>query len=331
MTSRKKKELAIVMGVYNGEQWLDESVGSVLGQTFGDFEFLIKEDCSTDGSLEKLKSFKDNRIRLLQPKENVGFSFIKTIEEVDAKYVMWIDQDDRFCRSDAFEHSLKLIKSQNYDFVNFTCETEINENGGRFDRRGTFYGDFSYCGDKLFEKFYPCDNHNIFHSKIFKTELLKKSLPYELYGRKGFTSGDVFCAPMWWFLAKRYLNVATDNPIYEYKNYTGVWGSKRRDVSPQRIGDLCITWYNALVSIYNRMSAMRSLTNDELNNLIVGVNLPLICGMIAGARKSGGDKYADSLINIFHAAFCADGVHLLNGIEQFALPSYVQRLEDMMK
>lgn len=57
-------ELTICMPVYNGEKYLDESIGSVLGQKFGDFKFFVLDDCSTDGSVEKIRSFKDSRISL---------------------------------------------------------------------------------------------------------------------------------------------------------------------------------------------------------------------------------------------------------------------------
>ena len=326
------KDLTICMGVYNGEQWLDESVGSVLGQKYGDFDFIILEDCSTDNSLEKLKSFKDDRIKLLPQEKNVGFSHLKMLQAVNTEYVMFIDQDDRFRRDDAFGHSLELIKSNNYDFVNFTCETEVNEDGSTFENRGKLYGDFSYCGDRLFEKFYPADNHYIFHSKIFRTELVKKSAPWSMYGIKGkYTNGDMFYAAMWWFLGRRYLNIATDDPIYEYKNYTGVWGKKRRDCSPERIGKLCLTLYTVMTSLYNRMTAVRGLNTTEISNLINGVNLPMICKLIKGARMHFGDEYGDRLLKVFHAAFCADGVHVFNGLDQFAYPDYVRFLEDMMK
>lgn len=252
------------------------------------------------------------------------------IESLDTEYVMFIDQDDRFCREDAFGHSLELIKSQNYDFVNFTCEREINENGTTFDKKPSMYGDFSYCGDKLFEKFYPCDNHFIFHSKIFRSDIVKRSIPYELVGKR-FSSGDMFCSAMWWFNSKRYLNVATDDPIYEYKNYTGVWGSNKKNFSAKRIGELCICSYNVMVSLYNRMVRIRPINTVELNNLVRGVNLPIICRLIKSVRKVNGDEQADGLMRIFHSAFCADGVHLLNGIDKFEMPEYISYLEGMMK
>ncbi len=54
------------MPVYNAERYVSEAIESVLSQTFKDFEFLILDDGSTDGSLAILKGYaeRDPRIRL---------------------------------------------------------------------------------------------------------------------------------------------------------------------------------------------------------------------------------------------------------------------------
>jgi len=57
--------VTVLMGVYNGEQYLREAVESILAQTFADFEFLVISDGSTDGTREILGSSEDQRLRLL--------------------------------------------------------------------------------------------------------------------------------------------------------------------------------------------------------------------------------------------------------------------------
>jgi len=57
--------ISVVIPVYNGERFLDESIQSILNQTFKDFEFIIINDASTDNSLEIIKKYKDKRIRLI--------------------------------------------------------------------------------------------------------------------------------------------------------------------------------------------------------------------------------------------------------------------------
>src|SRR4051812_18479343 len=61
-----KPVVSVVMSVYNAENFLGESITSVLKQTFTDFEFIIIEDGSTDGSRQIIEGVRDPRIRLLK-------------------------------------------------------------------------------------------------------------------------------------------------------------------------------------------------------------------------------------------------------------------------
>lgn len=68
--------VSVAMPVRNAQQFLDESISSILNQTLADFEFVIFDDASTDGSADVLKkwSIKDQRIRLYQSSEPSGLS-----------------------------------------------------------------------------------------------------------------------------------------------------------------------------------------------------------------------------------------------------------------
>lgn len=67
--------ISIILPVYNGIKFLSQSVQSVLLQDFNDFEFLIIDDCSKDGSWEYLKSLQDVRIMLYRNTSNKGLFF----------------------------------------------------------------------------------------------------------------------------------------------------------------------------------------------------------------------------------------------------------------
>jgi glycosyltransferase involved in cell wall biosynthesis len=64
------------MPVYNALPFLDESINSILEQTLSDFEFVILDDASTDGSVELLRewSLRDRRIHLYESKKRLGLS-----------------------------------------------------------------------------------------------------------------------------------------------------------------------------------------------------------------------------------------------------------------
>ncbi len=65
--------ISVIMPVYNASAYLRESVGSVLGQTYGDFELICFNDASTDDSLAVLRSMSeaDARVRIIDSAENV--------------------------------------------------------------------------------------------------------------------------------------------------------------------------------------------------------------------------------------------------------------------
>jgi glycosyltransferase involved in cell wall biosynthesis len=88
-------KVSIVTSTYNGEQYLKESVGSMLGQTFEDFEFIIVDDGSTDNTLEKLQQMDDPRIRIFQ-QSNQGQTnaLIAGVEQAQGELIARIDQDD---------------------------------------------------------------------------------------------------------------------------------------------------------------------------------------------------------------------------------------------
>ena len=67
-------KVSVLMSVYNGETYLRQAIESILNQTFGDFEFIIVDDGSTDQSLGILEAWaeRDSRIRILRNDSNLG-------------------------------------------------------------------------------------------------------------------------------------------------------------------------------------------------------------------------------------------------------------------
>jgi glycosyltransferase involved in cell wall biosynthesis len=93
----ERPEVSVLMAVYNGRPYLETSVRSILNQTFEDFEFIVINDGSTDGSGEVLEQFavSDKRIRVFH-QENRGIvsSLNRGLEEAKGEYVARMDADD---------------------------------------------------------------------------------------------------------------------------------------------------------------------------------------------------------------------------------------------
>jgi len=88
--------ITVLMAVYNGSRYLKASIKSILNQTFQDFELIIINDCSTDDSLEIMRSFDDDRITVHSNTENLGQteSLNKGLNLAQGKYIARIDADD---------------------------------------------------------------------------------------------------------------------------------------------------------------------------------------------------------------------------------------------
>lgn len=89
-------QITVVLSVYNGGDYLKQSVSSVLLQTFTTFEFLILDDCSTDGSLKFLEEIKDDRVKLFKGEANLGlFTCLnKLVSNSNTDLIKLWSQDD---------------------------------------------------------------------------------------------------------------------------------------------------------------------------------------------------------------------------------------------
>lgn len=87
--------VSVVMAVKNGGNYLNDSVNSILNQTFKNFEFIIIDDGSIDNTLEILKEYSDPRIRIFS-QENIGLakSLNRGLALAKGKYIARQDHDD---------------------------------------------------------------------------------------------------------------------------------------------------------------------------------------------------------------------------------------------
>lgn len=124
----------IVIPNYNNEEWLDKSIGSVLNQTFQDFFLIIVDDCSTDGSWEKIKDYeKKNKDKIFAYKNdtkrwnggtrNVGLYLGEELSE----YTLFLDSDDWFKDNNSLQKIYDKIKENNFpDCVSLSYNCRIN-------------------------------------------------------------------------------------------------------------------------------------------------------------------------------------------------------------
>jgi glycosyltransferase involved in cell wall biosynthesis len=96
--SQRKPPISVVMPVHNAIPYLDAAVESILGQTWSEFEFVIYDDGSTDGSYARLQEWvqRDSRIKLFRGERNLGpaASSNQVVEFASAPLIARMDADD---------------------------------------------------------------------------------------------------------------------------------------------------------------------------------------------------------------------------------------------
>jgi len=117
--------ISVVIPTYNREHCVRQSLDSVFGQTFKDFEVIVVDDGSTDGTVEILKSYGD-RIRLIcQKNAGAGAARNTAIRVAQGKYVAFLDSDDQW-RPEKLEVQMGFIAKYGAKVCYSRC---VGENG----------------------------------------------------------------------------------------------------------------------------------------------------------------------------------------------------------
>lgn len=106
----------VIMPNYNNREWLERSVGSVFGQTFTDYDFIVIDDCSTDGSQEYLERLNDKALVFLcsEKRWNGGSRNIGIQQLVgQSKYTLFLDSDDWLCDENVLQDLHDFIATKN--------------------------------------------------------------------------------------------------------------------------------------------------------------------------------------------------------------------------
>ena len=137
---KKKMDVTVIMSVYNCEKELPEAIDSILGQTCGNLELIICDDCSTDQTWQVAHSYAvahPGKILLLKNGRNRGqaYSRNRCILKARGRYIAMMDGDDR-CSPLRIEKEMAFLEFHpEYAYVGTWMRM--------FDHRG-FWGEFRY-------------------------------------------------------------------------------------------------------------------------------------------------------------------------------------------
>ena len=200
--------LSVVIPVYNAKKYLEECVGSVLNQSFRDYNIILVNDGSTDGSAELCNELASRHACIsVIHKENGGASSARNagLKAAEGKYIHFIDSDDLLSGSDVYKELSQRALGTEPEIVFFRRE-RFTEGNKKIDAvQPEFAVNGHFCGDvlrhvleKKYEMTLTCPVN-----KLFKTAFLKQN---ELYFREGIDHEEdewlprvIACAQNVWF------------------------------------------------------------------------------------------------------------------------------------
>lgn len=124
-------KVSIITPNFNSAKFIQTTFNSVIVQTFSDWEWLITDDCSNDGSFEMIQNLakKESRIKIYKNPSNSGASVSrnKGLDEASGEYIAFLDADDTWNNNKLFEQ-IRFMDDNNCDFTIHNYNM-INTNG----------------------------------------------------------------------------------------------------------------------------------------------------------------------------------------------------------
>ena len=271
--------VSVVVPMYNAEEFIGECLDSLLIQTLQDFEVIVANDCSTDDSVEVVKSYMpkfNGRLQLVSTEKNsggggyiprnLGLSF------ASGEYVIFLDSDD-FLLGTALETLYNAAKEYDADVVYSSTYYNVVEPNDVFLYRDGFGRKLDKAGeqdkteltvdntDKIFKEFLASSEGNFRApwSKFVRRDFLLKN---KILFPDIVTGGDcIWCINVYAY-SKRFLRLPT--PLYFYRRYNGTSITRTTRTAQEQLSywvAAFIAFLKALNELQNRTPVLRENPN----------------------------------------------------------------------
>lgn len=146
-------KVSVCIPVYNGEKYITQAVASVLNQTYMDFELLIVDNHSTDHTVEKVRRFSDERIRLIKNDKNYGMfeNWNICLRQARGEYIQLLCADD-FLAPGCLAAKAEILEKYPDTALVFSASHVVDAHGKEILKRRPFRGSMICDGSKMAEK-----------------------------------------------------------------------------------------------------------------------------------------------------------------------------------
>ena len=165
--------VSVIVPNYNHAPYLKRRIDSIINQTFQNFEIILMDDCSTDGSREILDSYKDHPkvSKVMYNNENSGSTFVqwnRGISVAKGEYI-WIAESDDVAAPSFLRKAMSVYNSDPAVVLSFTQSYKLNY---KSEITGSWLGFMRSTDKELFIKDFIIGGHNfITRSLIYKNTI----------------------------------------------------------------------------------------------------------------------------------------------------------------
>lgn len=260
-----KKLVSIIMPSYNTANFIEESIKSVLDQTYTNWELIIVDDCSKDNTDKVVKKYlKDKRIKYIKNEKNSGAAFSRNyaLREAKGKWIAFLDSDDLW-NPDKLEKQINFMEKNNYSF-SYTSYKEINENSEslntivRGPKKISKTGFYNYCYPGCLTVMYDAEKVG-----LIQIELLPKNNDYAMWLK--VIQNVKYCFLLDEVLAsyrKRTNSISSGSKFKLIKHHYILYkvGEKRNSIS-----SFILTIRNIIFGIYKKKRYVKKIKIDNIN------------------------------------------------------------------
>jgi glycosyltransferase involved in cell wall biosynthesis len=242
----KKKTVSICIPTYNRKEYLRETLDSILAQTYKDYEIVIVDDGSTDGTGEMLKEYGFPITYHWQQNSGDAAARNKLIELARGKYISFIDSDDLLL-PDAIERMVKIMEEENGDVIVYGSYLRIDEYGNVYGKckRRLYSGRIT---EHLFETIlvHACGS-------LFPTKILRESPAFDKSLR--------ICSDydLWLRLSTKYRFIALVGPTFKRRRHS-------TNLSKASFEN-CLIEFQVVNRFYNEISDKQLISKSTANKV----------------------------------------------------------------
>jgi glycosyltransferase involved in cell wall biosynthesis len=221
--SSYNNKISVTITSYNQKYFLNETIKSVLNQTLKPYEIIIADDCSTDGSIELIKSYAEEYSDIIIPiyhKKNLGIAKNRNsaFKKASGKLISWINGDDLFLPK-KLEFELKTFLKNNKTKWVYSQVFYIDSMGNKIDLR--------YKNDFIYQKY----NFKDIILNMGK-EPAYQLIDYSILDEVGFFDENIEVFEDWDFVIRLAKNNGFDYcpiPLSEYRQHSA--GASKSDLN----------------------------------------------------------------------------------------------------